>query len=72
MVVGFNPDYLMSGVDAIDADEVKFELRDPVKAVVLRGVGQRRLPVPADAARVCPATDRAFRHLVSGDVRDAH
>jgi DNA polymerase III subunit beta len=38
MLVGFNPDYLMAGVDAIDADEVKFELRDPVKAVVLRGV----------------------------------
>ena len=38
MVVGFNPDYLMAGVDAIDADEVRFELRDPVKAVVLRGV----------------------------------
>lgn len=40
MLVGFNPDYLMSGVDAIDADEVTFGLRDPVKAVVLRGVGR--------------------------------
>ncbi len=40
MLVGFNPDYLVSGVDAIDADEVTFALRDPVKAVVLRGVGK--------------------------------
>jgi len=40
MLVGFNPDYLMNGVDAIDADEVTFSLRDPVKAVVLRGVGR--------------------------------
>ena len=40
MLVGFNPDYLMSGVDAIDADEVTFFLRDPIKAVVLRGVGK--------------------------------
>ena len=40
MLVGFNPDYLMSGVDAIDADEVTLSLRDPVKAVVLRGVGK--------------------------------
>lgn len=40
MLVGFNPDYLMSGVDAIDADEVSVSLRDPVKAVVLRGVGK--------------------------------
>ena len=40
MLVGFNPDYLMSGVDAIDADEVTFELRDSLKAVVLRGVGR--------------------------------
>jgi DNA polymerase-3 subunit beta len=37
MLVGFNPDYLMAGVDAIDAAEVTFGLRDPVKAVVLRG-----------------------------------
>jgi DNA polymerase-3 subunit beta len=40
MLVGFNPDYLMNGVDAIDADEVTVSLRDPVKAVVLRGVGK--------------------------------
>jgi DNA polymerase-3 subunit beta len=40
MLVGFNPDYLMSGVDAVEADEVTLSLRDPVKAVVLRGVGK--------------------------------
>lgn len=40
MLVGFNPDYLMSGVDAIDADEVTISMRDPVKAVVLNGVGK--------------------------------
>jgi DNA polymerase III subunit beta len=40
MLVGFNPDYLMNGVDAIDAEEVTFGLRDPIKAVVLRGVGR--------------------------------
>jgi DNA polymerase-3 subunit beta len=40
MLVGFNPDYLMNGVDAIDSDEVTVSLRDPVKAVVLRGVGK--------------------------------
>lgn len=40
MVVGFNPDYLMNGVDAIESDEVTLSMRDPVKAVVLRGVGR--------------------------------
>lgn len=40
MLVGFNPEYLMSGVDAIDSDELTMSLRDPVKAVVLRGVGK--------------------------------
>ena len=40
MLVGFNPDYLMNGVDAIDSDEVTLSLRDPVKAVVLRGAGK--------------------------------
>jgi DNA polymerase-3 subunit beta len=40
MLVGFNPDYLMNGVDAIDAEEVTFGLRDPIKAVVLRGLGR--------------------------------
>lgn len=39
MLVGFNPDYLMSGVDAIDADDITISLRDPIKAVILRGVG---------------------------------
>ena len=40
MRVGFNPEYLMNGVDAIDSDEVTMSLRDPVKAVVLRGTGK--------------------------------
>ena len=40
MLVGFNPNYLMEGVDAIDADEIAVSLRDPIKAVVLRGVGK--------------------------------
>lgn len=40
MEVGFNPTYLLDGVDAIDADEVEVSLRDPIKAVVLRGVGR--------------------------------
>ena len=49
MTVAFNPDYLTAGVDAIDADEVTLSTLDPMKPAVLRGVGQRRLPVPADA-----------------------
>jgi DNA polymerase-3 subunit beta len=39
MVVGFNPDFLAAGADALDGDELTVELNDPGKPVVLRGVG---------------------------------
>lgn len=39
MVVGFNPDFLASGADALDGDELTVALNDPGKPVVLRGVG---------------------------------
>ncbi len=39
MVVGFNPDFLAAGADALDGDELTVSLNDPSKPVVLRGVG---------------------------------
>jgi DNA polymerase-3 subunit beta len=39
MTVAFNPDYLMSGIDAVDGDEVTLTTMDPMKPAVLRGVG---------------------------------
>ena len=58
MTVAFNPDYLMAGVDAIDADEVTLSTMDPMKPAVIRAVGQRRLPVPADAGAGAVGRDR--------------
>jgi DNA polymerase-3 subunit beta len=39
MTVAFNPDYLASGVDAVEGDEVTLSTLDPMKPAVLRGVG---------------------------------
>jgi DNA polymerase-3 subunit beta len=39
MTVAFNPEYLASGIDAIDGDEVTLATMDPMKPAVLRGVG---------------------------------
>ena len=39
MTVAFNPDYLASGIDAVDGDEVTLATMDPMKPAVLRGVG---------------------------------
>ena len=39
MTVAFNPDYLLAGIDAIDADDVTLATMDPMKPAVLRGVG---------------------------------
>lgn len=39
MVVAFNPDYLSSGIDAVEGDEVTISLLDPGRPAVLRGVG---------------------------------
>ena len=49
MTVAFNPDYLAAGVDAVDAEEITLSTLDPMKPAVVRPVGPRRLPVPADA-----------------------
>ena len=40
MTVAFNPDYLLAGIDAIDADDVTLATMDPMKPAVLRGAGQ--------------------------------
>lgn len=40
MTVAFNPDYLASGVDAVDADEVTLSTIDPMKPAVIRPVGR--------------------------------
>ncbi|MEM8903163.1 MAG: DNA polymerase III subunit beta [Actinomycetota bacterium] len=37
LVVAFNPEYLLDGVEALDGDEVKVQTRDALKPVVLRG-----------------------------------
>jgi DNA polymerase-3 subunit beta len=39
MTVAFNPDYLASGLDAVEGDEVTLATMDPMKPAVLRGVG---------------------------------
>lgn len=39
MTVAFNPEYLASGLDAVEGDEVTLSLMDPMKPAVLRGVG---------------------------------
>jgi len=39
MVVAFNPDYLASGLDAVEGDEVTLATMDAMKPAVLRGVG---------------------------------
>ena len=39
MTVAFNPDYLASGIDAVEGDEVALATMDPMKPAVLRGVG---------------------------------
>lgn len=39
MVIAFNPDYLSSGIDAVEGDEVTLSTLDPMKPAVLRGVG---------------------------------
>ena len=39
MTVAFNPEYLASGIDAIEGDEVTLATMDPMKPAVLRGVG---------------------------------
>lgn len=40
MTIAFNPDFLASGLDAIDADDVTLSTMDPMKPAVLRGAGQ--------------------------------
>lgn len=42
MTIAFNPDYLASGIDAIDADDVTLATMDPMKPAVLRGAGQEQ------------------------------
>ena len=54
MTVGFNPDYLLDGVDAIDADEVTLRARRPGQAGGAARRRPRRLPLPADAACASP------------------
>ncbi len=39
MVIAFNPEYLSSGIDAVEGDEVTLSVLDPMKPAVLRGVG---------------------------------
>lgn len=39
MTVAFNPDYLASGIDAVEGDEVTLSTMDPMKPAVLRGIG---------------------------------
>ena len=40
MTIAFNPDYLASGIDAVDSDDVTLSTMDPMKPAVLRGVGR--------------------------------
>ena len=53
MTVAFNPDYLTSGVEAVEGDEVTLSTLDPMKPAVLRGVGHDEYLYLLDA-RPCP------------------
>jgi DNA polymerase-3 subunit beta len=37
MTIGFNPDYLAAGIDAVAGEQLMIETTDPVKPAVLRG-----------------------------------
>ncbi len=39
LTIGFNPEYLASGLDALTTDEISIETTDSIKPAVLRGVG---------------------------------
>jgi DNA polymerase-3 subunit beta len=39
MTVGFNPEYLAAGIEAVSGDEITIETTDPQRPAVLRGVG---------------------------------
>jgi DNA polymerase-3 subunit beta len=38
VTVGFNPEYLAAGIEAVSGDEITIETTDPIKPAVLRGV----------------------------------
>ena len=38
MTIGFNPDYLAAGIDAVAGEQLMIETTDPVKPAVLRGL----------------------------------
>lgn len=40
MKIGFNPDFLLAGLQAMSADEVVFEMNDPSKPAVVHGLDQ--------------------------------
>ena len=39
MTIAFNPDFLASGLDAVEGDDVTLATMDPMKPAVLRGAG---------------------------------
>jgi DNA polymerase-3 subunit beta len=41
LVVAFNPEYLMDGLEVAGSDEVVLQTRDPQKPAVLRPVGSQ-------------------------------
>lgn len=40
MTIAFNPEYLSSGVDALDTEEIRLEIQAPMKPALIRGVGR--------------------------------
>jgi DNA polymerase-3 subunit beta len=40
LIIGFNPDYLLAGIDACGGETISVESSDPVKPVVLRGANK--------------------------------
>jgi len=39
LTIGFNPEYLMAGIEALTTNEISIETTDSIKPAVLRGVG---------------------------------
>jgi DNA polymerase-3 subunit beta len=39
LTIGFNPEYLAAGIEAITTDDISIETTDAIKPAVLRGVG---------------------------------
>ena len=63
--IGFNPEFLRDGLEAVESGDVLLKLISPLRPGADRGRGRQRVPVPADAdpaERLIVRPDGARRH----------